>query len=113
MLELGVDGLKLHPLHVVRNTRLAGQWRRGEYRPLTLHEYTRAAADLVQRTPPQVVFHRLTGTAPPDLLLAPDWCAHKWPVLNGVEAELKRRGTRQGQPDLVLRATQEETYLAI
>ncbi|MFI0459927.1 MAG: TIGR01212 family radical SAM protein, partial [Candidatus Thiodiazotropha endolucinida] len=39
VLELGTDGLKLHPLHVVKGTQLANAWRRGEYRPLTLEAY--------------------------------------------------------------------------
>ncbi|HKJ75889.1 MAG TPA: TIGR01212 family radical SAM protein [Gammaproteobacteria bacterium] len=96
VLELGVEGLKLHPLHVVKGTRLANDWRRGEYLPWTLEQYIRTAADLVELTPPEVVYHRLTGTASAQLLLAPEWCSHKWAVLNGIENELTRRGTRQG-----------------
>ncbi|MFB6260160.1 MAG: TIGR01212 family radical SAM protein, partial [Thiohalorhabdaceae bacterium] len=73
VLAEGVEGLKLHPLHVVRGTRLAHQWRRGRYQPLSQGEYVQAAADLIERTPPAVVYHRLTGTADPGVLLAPDW----------------------------------------
>ena len=91
VLQLGVDGLKVHPLHVVRGTRLAAQWRRGDYRPLTLDDYVETACDLVQATPAEVVFHRLTGTASPAVLLAPDWCALKWRVLNAIADELARR----------------------
>ncbi len=91
VLEHGVEGLKLHPLHVVRGTALANQWRHGEYRPLALDEYVGLAADLVGRTPPSVIFHRLTATAPPQLLLAPAWCARKWEVLNRIAAELAAR----------------------
>lgn len=96
VLEVGVDGIKLHPLHVVRHTVLATQWKRGEYTPLSQTDYVRAAADLVERTPWPVCFHRVTGTAPADLLLAPTWVVHRWPILNAIEAELVRRGTRQG-----------------
>jgi len=96
VLEEGVDGLKLHPLHVVKGTQLANAWRRGEYRPLEMNQYIEIAADLVERTPPEIIYHRLTGTAPRELLLAPDWCSCKWRVLNGIETELRRRGTRQG-----------------
>lgn len=96
VLEVGVDGLKLHPLHVVKHTRLALEWKRGEYLPLAEADYLRIATDLIERTPWDVVFHRVTGTAPSDLLLAPDWCAKKWDVLNGIARELERRGTRQG-----------------
>lgn len=96
VLELGVEGLKLHPLHVVRHTRLAIDWKRGEYQPLTLDDYVTICADLVERTPPAVIYHRLTGTAPRDILLAPDWCSQKWAVLNAIEAELFRREAHQG-----------------
>ncbi|MEW6131992.1 MAG: TIGR01212 family radical SAM protein [Pseudomonadota bacterium] len=96
VLDVGVDGLKLHPLHVVKHTKLALEWKRGEYEPLTESEYARIAADLIERTPWEVVFHRVTGTAAPDILLAPAWCAKKWDVLNGIAQRLERRGTRQG-----------------
>jgi len=71
VLDAGVEGLKLHPLHVVRGTRLANAWRRGEYAPLSFEDYVDTACDLIEITPPHVVFHRLTGTAPTRLLLAP------------------------------------------
>ena len=96
VLDIGVDGLKLHPLHVVKHTVLANQWRRGEYRPLEREEYICSACDLIERTPAHIVFHRVTGTASKDILLAPEWCSQKWNVLNGIELELARRGHRQG-----------------
>ncbi|MCW9058393.1 MAG: TIGR01212 family radical SAM protein [Gammaproteobacteria bacterium] len=89
VLELGVDGLKLHPLHVVKGTALANEWRRGEYQPLEQEDYITIASELIRRTPAEVVFHRVTATAPRELLLAPDWCHKKWAVLNGIEARLK------------------------
>ena len=91
-----MDGLKLHPLHVVKHTVLAIEWKRGEYAPLAEADYVRIAADLIERTPWQVLYHRVTGTASPDILLAPAWCAKKWDVLNGIANELARRDSRQG-----------------
>lgn len=96
VIALGTDGLKLHPLHVVRHTVLAHQWRRGGYRPLALDDYIEIAADLIERTPEEVLYHRVTGTAQREILLAPEWCSKKWIVLNGIENALRRRGTRQG-----------------
>jgi uncharacterized protein len=96
VLELGVEGLKLHPLHVVRQTRLAIDWQRGDFQPLALADYVTICADLIERTPASVIYHRLTGTASKDILLAPAWCSQKWAVLNAIEAELHRRGTHQG-----------------
>ena len=91
VLELGTQGLKLHPLHVVKGTALANDWRRGEYRPLTLEAYVEIASDLVQATPADVVWHRMTGTASREILLAPLWCAEKWRVLNAITRELQSR----------------------
>ena len=55
VLDIGTDGLKLHPLHVVKGTQLANEWRRGEYLPLTQAEYIDIAADLIERTPWEVL----------------------------------------------------------
>lgn len=96
VVALGTDGLKLHPLHVVQHTLLAHQWRRGGYQPLALDDYIEIAADLIERTPEEVLYHRVTGTAQREILLAPEWCSKKWIVLNGIENALRRRGTRQG-----------------
>ncbi|MCF6210873.1 MAG: TIGR01212 family radical SAM protein [Gammaproteobacteria bacterium] len=96
VLAEGVDGLKFHALHVVKGTRLANEWRRGEYQPWEMDQYIETVVDLLELTPPEVVFHRLTGTASPSILLAPEWCSGKWRVLNAIEAELRRRGSCQG-----------------
>ena len=97
VLTEGVDGLKLHPLHVVKGTQLANSWRQGDYQPLTMAEYIHTVADMVELTPAEVIYHRLTGTAAASILLAPQWCSQKWRVLNGIAQELQHRGTRQGQ----------------
>lgn len=96
VLNEGLDGLKLHPLHVVKGTQLANQWRRGEYQPWPLSLYIDTAADLIEMTPYQIIYHRLTGTATKNILLSPHWCNWKWKVLNGIERTLAKRGTRQG-----------------
>lgn len=97
VLDLGVQGLKFHPLHVVKGTQLARQWRQGEYIPLTMDEYIMAACSLIEHTPKDVIFHRVTGTANSDLLLAPQWCSKKWAVINGIENELIKRNGFQGK----------------
>ena len=91
VLELGVDGLKFHPLHVVKGTQLANEWRRGEYQAMTMDDYVADVVELINRTPADVIFHRLTGTASADVLLAPQWCSKKWQVLNAITAALAKQ----------------------
>jgi len=97
VLALGVQGLKFHPLHIVKGTQLARQWLQGEYQPLTMDEYIMMACNLIEHTPEDVIFHRITGTANSDLLLAPQWCSKKWAVINGIEDELIKRQGYQGK----------------
>ncbi|MDM8567687.1 TIGR01212 family radical SAM protein [Candidatus Halobeggiatoa sp. HSG11] len=96
ILELGVEGLKLHPLHVVKHTVLAKQWRQKEYQPLDKLDYISIATDMIERTPADIVYHRVTATASNDILLAPTWCNEKWAVLNGITTELHQRNSKQG-----------------
>jgi len=99
VLDLGVDGLKFHPLHVVKGTQLANEWRRGEYQPMTMCEYISDVVELINRTPDDVIFHRLTGTASPDVLLAPQWCSKKWQVLNGITTALAKQARLRERND--------------
>ncbi len=89
VLALGTDGLKVHPLHVVKGTQLAREWKHGAYEPLSQAAYVEVVAAMLRLIGSQIVVHRLTGTASPHLLLAPDWCAHKWPVLNAIHDAIK------------------------
>ncbi len=89
VLELGVDGLKYHPLHVVKGTQLANEYRRGEYQPMSMSDYVTAVTDLIMRAPRDMIYHRLTATANKKQLLAPQWCNKKWAVLNAIERQLK------------------------
>ena len=91
VLDEGVEGLKLHPLHVVKGTQLARQWSRHEYSPLSLEEYILTAADLIEMTPDHIIYHRVTATASADILLAPKWCSKKWHVINEITKELHKR----------------------
>jgi len=94
--ELPVNGVKLHNLHVVVDTPLERAYRCGEVRMLERDEYIGIVCDFLERLPARMVIHRLSGDAPPDYLVAPLWCLDKPSLLQGIRAELARRGTWQG-----------------
>ncbi|MBN2054070.1 TIGR01212 family radical SAM protein [bacterium] len=94
--DLDVQGVKLHHLHAVEGTLLAQWYRSGAWRPTEWRTYLGMVVDFLERIPHRVVIHRLLGDCPSKLLVAPRWTIDKAGFLIAVEAEFKRRGTRQG-----------------
>jgi radical SAM superfamily enzyme len=93
---LGLDAVKIHNLHVVRDTPLEEMYRNGQVKLFERDEYVSLLCDFLERLPTTMVIHRLSGDAPPDYLVAPSWCAQKGPLLEAIDREFGRRGTRQG-----------------
>jgi radical SAM protein (TIGR01212 family) len=93
---LPVQAVKIHNLHVVRETPLERMFRAGEVRMLERDEYVELVCDFLERLRPDIVIHRLIGDAPPDYLVAPQWCLDKPALLRAIDAELDRRDSHQG-----------------
>jgi uncharacterized protein len=94
---LPVDGVKIHLLHVVRGSGLERDYQKGRIQLLDRGEYTDLVCEVLELLPPEVVVMRLTGEAPADELLAPDWAIHKSAVLHLIEEKLQYRDTYQGR----------------
>ena len=88
VLETRPYGIKIHPLHIVKGTQMARQWKAGNYQPLNMEDYVDTVVDMVKMAPENMIFHRLTGTASNEILLAPAWCNKKWLVLNEITRKL-------------------------
>ncbi|MFK5894246.1 MAG: TIGR01212 family radical SAM protein [Pseudomonadota bacterium] len=95
VLNLGTQGLKFHPLHIVKGTQLVREWKRGEFEELKFDDYVNTVVEMINRTPDDIVFHRLTGTASKDILIAPAWCNKKWQVLNAITQGVINSRVRQ------------------
>jgi radical SAM protein (TIGR01212 family) len=95
--SLPVDAVKIHNLHVVRDTPMEEMYHAGEVRMLEREEYVQLVCDFLEQLPPRMVIHRLNGDAPPDYLVAPVWCLDKPALLRAIHAELERRGSWQGK----------------
>ena len=94
--RLKPDQVKIHLLHVLRGTRLAQIWERGEYEPLERERYIRLVADALELLPPDTVIGRLTGDGAADALLAPLWSRKKTTVINDIDKLLYARNSMQG-----------------
>ena len=92
----GIDGVKIHSLHVVRGTPMEQQFHRGEIPILQRDEYAELAIDVLERLPADMVIHRLTGDAPGEFLIAPQWPRRKAEFLQHLERRMQARDSVQG-----------------
>ena len=92
-----LQGLKIHSTYVVKNTVLADMYFDGSYEPISLEYYLESLTYVVTHISPDVVIHRISGDAPKDLLVAPDWNLHKKWVLNGFDKILREQNLWQGK----------------
>ena len=94
--RLHPEQVKIHLLHVLKNTKMAEMYARGEYIPLEKEKYVSLVADAIERLPEDTVIARLTGDGMADDLLAPDWSRKKVSVINDIDKLLFERGSWQG-----------------
>ncbi len=95
--ELGVHGVKLHNLHIVKDTVMEKQYRRGEIPLLTLQEYALLVKDLLEHLPPTMLIHRLSSESPKRLTVAPAWSPNRWLAFNAINKALQNYDSWQGK----------------
>ena len=97
--ELAIDGLKIHMLHILKDTPLATYYEKHPFHLLTKEEYIDIVCDELRLLNPKIVIHRITGDPKKEDLIAPTWLIKKFCVLNDIDKEMKKRNIYQG--DLV------------
>jgi radical SAM protein (TIGR01212 family) len=96
MNRLKPAGVKLHLLHVLKDTELHSRYVRAPFPLLDQDEYTDIIVDLLEHLDPQIVIHRLLADREKDIFVAPLWALNKAAVLNSIRAKMRARGSRQG-----------------
>ena len=94
--DLGLDGIKLHLLYVIKGTPLEEMYRRGGYRCLEQAEYADIVCDVIEHLPPQMVIQRITGDPHPRELVAPAWALEKKQTIEMIHNNFAARRTCQG-----------------
>ncbi len=95
--RLGLDAVKLHNLYVVQHTPLADQVAAGQVRLLERDEYVQVLVDFLELLPPETVIERISGEAPPQYFIGPEWCLDKPGLRAAIDAELVLRDSWQGK----------------
>jgi len=95
--NLNIDGIKIHMLHVLKNTELADIYKQKQFHILTKEEYIDIVIEQLELLSPNIVIHRITGDPKPDDLIEPSWLLKKFCVLNDIDKEMLKRNTYQGK----------------
>lgn len=93
----GTQGIKLHLLHLMKNTALEKIYQEGKLKFLTLDEYVDVITEAIELLPQDMVVHRITGDAPRELLIGPMWSLKKWEVVNAINHNFELLDVWQGK----------------
>ena len=95
--NLGIHNVKLHNLHVLKNTELENRYHLGNFKPFEIDEYARYVAEFLAHLSPDIAVHRLAATASRwDELVAPQWTRHKMTNFQYMIDHLKKNNIYQG-----------------
>ena len=96
--ELKVHGVKLHNLHVLRETALEKLFNESKFFPIGLEEYARKVTIFLENLSPKIAVHRLAAVASRwDQLVAPSWTREKMRPTQFIDDYLKANQTWQGR----------------
>lgn len=94
--HLDIQGIKIHMLHIMKNTVLGHQFIKNPFPLLSLEEYADVVCDQITHLHPDIIIHRLTGDAPKDMLIEPVWSLKKFVVMNEIDKILRNNKWYQG-----------------
>ncbi len=94
--QFNIQGIKIHSTYIVKDTLLEKLYLEGKYVPLELDEYISEVIYILTHINKDIIIHRISGDAPKDKLVAPEWNLHKKWVLNKVNNIMEKNNLYQG-----------------
>ncbi len=94
---LDIQGIKIHMLHIIKDTQLALMYQQEKFHILTKEEYIDIVVEQLERLRPEIVINRITGDPVKEDLIEPTWLLKKFCVLNDIDKEMVKRNTYQGK----------------
>ncbi len=96
--QLPISNVKLHNLHVLKNTPLEQMYADGKFEPADLDLYSSRVALFLEHLSPKIAVHRLAALSSRwDELIAPAWTRHKMKSYQGIIDRINDRGAYQGR----------------
>lgn len=94
ILEWGIDGIKIHPLYIVKDTIMEQMFNAGKYVPISLESYADLVVESLKLIPENIVVQRVSAGVHDDSLIAPKWCFDKNVQMNFIREKLLENGIK-------------------
>lgn len=95
---LGVHGVKIHHLMVLKNTVLARRYAENPWPLVSMEEYNEAAEAFLDHLSPSIHVDRTHALASHfDELVGPAWSAERFGAINKLQQEMREHGSFQGK----------------
>ncbi len=95
--DLGINGVKIHLLYVIKGTALDRMYQNGQYTPMTQEDYVETVCDFIERLPKEMIIQRITGDPHAEELVAPLWAGQYRDTFNMIQKMFDQRDTWQGK----------------
>ncbi len=94
--SLDIQGIKLHSLLILKNTKMEEEYKNGLISPLSLSQYVDIVVDEICHLRDDIIIHRLSADGKIDDLIEPKWTIKKLVVMNEIDKKLRRENLYQG-----------------
>jgi len=110
--DLPITNIKLHNLHVLKNTPLEEIYHRGEFQPIERDPYAQRVQLFIEHLSPKIYIHRLSAFASRwEELVAPKWTSDKMGTHQYMIDYLRERRSFQGKALSKIHLTPEELWI--
>jgi len=94
--KLKLNGIKIHPLHIVKGTEIEKWFKEGRYKPIEMDWYIDVVIEFLRYLSPETVIQRITADCPQEFLIAPEWINQKQKLIRKIEEEMEKSNIIQG-----------------
>lgn len=97
--KLDIQGIKIHMLSVLNNTKLAKIYEKEKFNLLTKEEYIDIVCNQLCYLKKEIVINRITGDPKEEDLIAPLWITKKRNIINDIDKYMVKFDLYQGKKE--------------
>ena len=94
--KLGIDGIKIHMLTVLKDSPLAEIYSQKPFYLMDMEQYCSVVCDILEILPENCNIQRIAGTGYSETTIEPKWVNRRFEILNLIDKMMLQRNAHQG-----------------